>query len=59
MTTVFFVLATLATFYFLAHFPAAMYIKHKNPIATISIKWPVFAAPLILWLATAISYFLA
>lgn len=58
MTTVLFVLALLMTLYFLAHFPVAAYIRYKNPNATISIKWPVFAAPALLWIATAISRFL-
>lgn len=59
MTTILFVLALLMTLYFLAHFPAAMYIRRKNPHAAISIKWPVYAAPIILWIATAVSHYIA
>lgn len=57
MTLGLFVFATVMTLYLLAHIPAAMYVRHKNPSAKISIKWPAYAAPLILWLATAVSHY--
>lgn len=58
MTKVLFVLAILATFYFLAHFPAAAWLRHKNPHATVSVGPPAYWAAIILWLATLVSHLL-
>jgi len=50
------VLSLLTTLYLVAHLPAAMYVKSKNPSATISVKPPAYVIPALLWVATLVTY---
>lgn len=58
MTTLFFILAILATVYFLSHFAGAAYIRYKNPGRTVSVSigLPVYAAVVLLWFITWMSH---